>query len=299
MSKEARNVISTICDKQLAMADQLLAKHVAPQISQVVNKKKRDKKAKVINEEDKPGGESYRRTREELTTMDKLHMALTELCFAINYCNTIHVWEHAFAPREYLTQHLENRFNKVLVQMVLFNEETKEIAKPSELLHSVRAYMSVLQTIENFVNIDVTRIFNNVLLQQTQPHDSHGERTVTSLYANWYLEVLLRKVSSGQIVYSPTRKAFVSLSTEGSPPFLAEEYSDGNELRALTELIGPYGMKYLSESLMWHISSQVIELRKLVIQNKDTLVSLRSNYDKPEQMKELFKRLQSKYCAIL
>ena len=68
-----------------------------------------------------------------------------------------------------------------------------------------------------------------------------------------------------------------------------------SELRALTELIGPYGMKYLSESLMWHIASQVTELKKLVILNKDTLVALRSNYDKPEAMKELFRRLQSKY----
>ena len=220
-------------------------------------------------------------------------MALTELCFAINYCCTIHVWEHAFAPREYLSQHLESRFNKVLVSMVMLDEESKEIiAKPSEVLDSVRAYMSVLQSIENYVNIDVTRIFNNVLLMQTQPQDSNGEKTLTSLYTNWYLEVLLRRVSSGQIVYSRSRRAFVSLSTEGH--FFAEEYSDGNELRALTELIGPYGMKYLSESLMWHISSQVTELRKLVVQNKDTLIGLRSNYDKPEQMKELFKRLQSK-----
>lgn len=294
MTREARNIITTICDKQFILSDQLLPKHVAPQISQVVNKKKRDKKTKVISEEDKPGAESYRRSREELTTMDKLHMALTELCFAINYCPTIHVWEHAFAPKEYLTQHLETRFNRALVAMVMYNEETKEIAKPSELLHSVRSYMSVLQTIENYVCIDVTRIFNNVLLQQTQPQDSHGEKTITSLYSKWYLEVLLRKVSTGQIVYSPARRAFVSLSLEGETPFLAEEYSDGNELRALTELIGPYGMKYLSESLMWHISSQVVELKKLVIQNKDTLAAMRSSYDKPEQMKELFKRLSSK-----
>ncbi len=33
------------------------------------------------------------------------------------------------------------------------------------------------------------------------------------------------------------------------------------ELRSLAELIGPYGMKYLSERLMWHISSQVEELK--------------------------------------
>ncbi|CAG2181119.1 unnamed protein product, partial [Oppiella nova] len=51
-------------------------------------------------------------------------------------------------------------------------------------------------------------------------------------------------------------------------------------------------MKYLNESLMWHIASQVTELKKLVVLNKDVLVGLRSNYDKPEQMKELFRRLQ-------
>lgn len=44
--------------------------------------------------------------------MDKLHMALTELCYAINYSSSVNVWEHTFAPREYLTQHLESRFNK-------------------------------------------------------------------------------------------------------------------------------------------------------------------------------------------
>lgn len=76
-------------------------------------------------------------------------------------------------------------------------------------------------------------------------------------------------------------------------------FVDAIELRALTELIGPYGMKYLSESLMWHIASQVTELKKLVILNKDTLLALRSNYDKPDQMKELFKRLQSELFLFL
>jgi hypothetical protein len=32
-------------------------------------------------------------------------------------------------------------------------------------------------------------------------------------------------------------------------------------MRSLSELLGPYGMKFLSESLMWHISSQVAELK--------------------------------------
>lgn len=293
MSKEAKDIITTICDEMCILSDKLLPKHCAPLIAQVVNKKRRDKKNKILTEPGKPGLESYRKTREELTTMDKLHMALTELCYAINYSSSVNVWEHTFAPREYLTQHLESRFNKSLVKMSMFNSENNEIAKPSELLTSVRSFMSVLQSIENYVHLDITRVFNNVLLQQTQPQDSHGDKTVTSLYTNWYLEALLRRVSAGHISYSRNQRAFVTLSAEGQLPFSAEEFSDINELRALAELIGPYGMKYLNESLMWHIASQVTELKKLTLINKDILMALRSNYDKPEQMKELFRRLQN------
>lgn len=291
MAKEAKNIITAICDEQCKMSDKLLPKYCAILISQQLNRKKKDKNKKNALEFEKPGKESYRKTRENLTTMDKLHMALTELCFAINYFATINVWEYTFAPREYLHQHLENRFARSLVGMVMFNADASEIAKPSELLACVRAYMNVLQTVENYVHIDITRVFNNCLLQQTQPVDSHGEKTIAALYTQWYSEVLLRRVSAGNICFSMNQRAFVSLTTEGAFPFNAEEYSDINELRALAELIGPYGMKQLSETLMWHIASQVQELKKLAESNKDVLIKLRTNFDKPEIMKEQFKKL--------
>ncbi len=47
----------------------------------------------------------------------------------------------AFTP----FQHLETRFARALAGMVMFSPETSEIAKPSELLTSVKAYMNVLQ----------------------------------------------------------------------------------------------------------------------------------------------------------
>jgi NCK-associated protein 1 len=37
------------------------------------------------------------------------------------------------------------------------------------------------------------------------------------------------------------------------------------ELRALAELIGPYGMKFLSEGLMRQISCQVEELKVCIL----------------------------------
>lgn len=84
------------------------------------------------------------------------------------------------------------------------------------------------------------------------------------MYSCRYSEILLRRVSAGHIVFSKNQRAFVSLTAEGAQPFAAEEFSDVNELRALAELIGPYGMKALNENLMWHIANQVQELKVLI-----------------------------------
>ncbi|XP_032879701.1 nck-associated protein 1 isoform X1 [Amblyraja radiata] len=294
MAKQARNLITDICTEQCTLSDQLLPKHCAKTISQAVNKKSKKQTGKKGEpEREKPGVESMRKNRLLVTNLDKLHTALSELCFSINYVPNLAVWEHTFTPREYLTSHLEIRFTKSIVGMTMYNQATQEIAKPSELLTSVKAYMTVLQSIENYVQIDITRVFNNVLLQQTQHLDSHGEPTITSLYTNWYLETLLRQVSNGHIAYFPAMKAFVNLPTESELTFNAEEYSDISEMRALSELLGPYGMKFLSESLMWHISSQVAELKKLVVENVEVLTQMRTSFDKPDQMAALFKRLTS------
>uniref|UniRef100_A0A8C2E431 Nck-associated protein 1 n=1 Tax=Cyprinus carpio TaxID=7962 RepID=A0A8C2E431_CYPCA len=294
MAKQARNLITDICTEQCTLSDQLLPKHCAKTISQAVNKKSKKQTGKKGEpEREKPGVESMRKNRLLVTNLDKLHTALSELCFSINYVPNMMVWEHTFTPREYLTSHLEIRFTKSIVGMTMYNQATQEIAKPSELLTSVRPYMTVLQSIENYVQIDITRVFNNVLLQQTQHLDSHGEPTITSLYTNWYLETLLRQVSNGHIAYFPAMKAFVNLPTENELTFNAEEYSDISEMRSLSELLGPYGMKFLSESLMWHISSQVAELKKLVVDNVEVLTQMRTSFDKPDHMAALFKRLTS------
>merc|ERR1719239_762535 len=302
MSEEVNQVVTNICEESVKMDAKLLPKHSAAIILSQRQKPK-DKQSKKIIEPEKPGQESVRKNRENFTRMDKLHMALTDLCHAINYCTVIQVWDHGFVPREFFLQHLENRFNKALVGMMMFNAETNEIAKPSELLNGVRAYMNVLQSIENYVHVDIVRVFNNVLPMQTQPTDGQGEKTITNNYTHWYLEVLLMKVARtpGQIVYSPSRKAFVTVANgDGHGPLLAaEEYADLTELRALAELIGPYGMKYMGEKLMLTIATQVDEIKKLVEKNKDTLIQLRSSFDKPDVMRDLMRKLMNADALIM
>ncbi|XP_046731027.1 nck-associated protein 1-like [Silurus meridionalis] len=272
--------------------EQLLPKHSAETISTARNKKLKKpppKKGEMVKS--KPGAESQRKNRSVVTTMDKLHVALTELGSSYNVCSEFSVFNHLIVPTEFLISQLEMRLSKIIVRLVNFNANTREICRPSELLALIESYMTSLHTLGSFINIDVSRVMRSVLLQHTHPLDAQGTHTITTLYTNWYLESLLRQASGGIIAHCPTMHCFINISVENEQGFKPEEFSDICEMRALAELIGPYGMKFLGENLMWHITSQISELKKLVFENMDVLVQIRANFEKPDITNNLQKRL--------
>uniref|UniRef100_A0A8C8A1Q7 NCK associated protein 1 like n=1 Tax=Oryzias sinensis TaxID=183150 RepID=A0A8C8A1Q7_9TELE len=292
IAKQTSSVVLEICAEQRNLNDQLLPKHCAESISAARHRKQKKavpKKGEVQKE--KPGAESQRKDRTVTTNLDKLHLILRELCSTYSLCSDFLNFDHIVVPTEFLLSHLEQRFSEIIVRMANYNQTTQEITRPSDLLASIRAYTASLHGLSSYINVDVTRLVKTVLLQQTQPLDSHGGQTITTLYTNWYLEGLLRQASNSLIVHCPTRHCFVSQTTDNEHSFRAEEFSDVSELQALAELIGPYGLKFLSENLMWHITSQVGELKKMVIDNMDILVQMKNNFGKPEEMVTLKKKL--------
>ena len=117
-------------------------------------------------------------------------------------------------------------------------------------------------------------------------------------------------MATGGICFSKSRKCFVS---RAALAFKAEDYTDmkgappslppclcvpvcvcvRTELEALAEIIGPYGVRYMGEKLMDQVSGQVKELKRLVVANQDTLLTLHNNRDKPEIFSEIGKRVRS------
>ena len=71
-----------------------------------------------------------------------------------------------------------------------------------------------------------------------------------------------------------------------------------SELMALSELIGPYGIRLIGEKLMEQVSSQTKEIKRLVVANKDVLLSMYQNKDKPELFQEASRRLRSECCRV-
>ncbi|KAH1176251.1 hypothetical protein KIL84_020985, partial [Mauremys mutica] len=232
IAKQAANCIMDACAEQRKLSEQLLPKHCASTISKAWNKKAQKQPPKKGEpERDEPGAESQRtgsgdRAGVSAPSMDKLHQMLSELSLSINHVPSFTVFEHMVTPAEYLSSHLETRLNRSFVWMASYNQATQEIARPSEVLAGLRSYLAFIQSLGQFTCMDSSRIIRNVLLQQTQPLDSSGEQTLTTIYTNWYLEALLRQASTGAIVLSPAMQAFVSVPRKGEQSFSAEEFSD-------------------------------------------------------------------------
>ncbi|KAE9415969.1 hypothetical protein Angca_008386, partial [Angiostrongylus cantonensis] len=257
------NVMDALCERELALAEQTSPNTIAAEIVSQILRTKGVKNAAIVSgvqkEPTQAGEESYRTDRQVLTYADKLLTTLIELCSGIGQYRQLLVSDHFFAPREYLSQHIEHKFIDIIFAMA--TEPGSSIPRrPSELLMIIQSYMSVLQNIDALVPLDVTRLFNNVLLQQTQPLDSRNKETTTYMYTKWYLEVVLRRASAGHMLWSEHLQAMVS-NGEGND-FAPEQYTDPHELRCLSQIIGPYGVKYLAERLTWHVASQIGELNK-------------------------------------
>ncbi|XP_006035394.1 nck-associated protein 1-like [Alligator sinensis] len=294
LARQASVCIMDTCAEQCKLSEQLLPKHCAATISKARNKKAHKQPArKGEPERDKPGAESQRKDRSLVTNLDKLHVVLTELALSLAHVGSITVFEHVLAPPEFLSSQLEARLSRAILGLARHSSATQEVARPSEVLAGLRTYEGFLVALGPRLGLDAGRLVRSVLLQQTQPLDARGEQTLTTVYTNWYLEALLRQASMGTIVLSPAMEAFMSLPREGEGSFSAQEFSDITEMRALAELLGPYGMKFLSDNLMWHVTSQVGELKKLVNENMDVLVQIRSNFYNPEHMAALTPRLTS------
>lgn len=265
---KATHYISQLCEEHLRLSRQLDPGTAVN--FHTITEESRSKKERPRPVPPKPGQESKKKSVETKKPIDSKYQGQVNLLQAITHCKDLTVWEHVFSPREYLVSHLEEFFSKTIFRLLNYNEATHEIARPSALLRDVRSYITSLHRLEELVNVDMGRIFNATLLQQTQNCDNSGGPTLTSTYTFWYNDILLKRIfMSGGVVYSPARQSFVSRTKAGFPR--VEDYTDVSEMRALAELLGAYGVRHFSRKLVQRLIAEVDELKKLVLVNKDIL----------------------------
>eukprot|EP00731_Ephydatia_muelleri_P012646 Em0006g1540a len=304
IAKETKSVMGMLCEERVLQDDELApsngAAYYFKEHPDKLKKKGKNTQLALVS----PGKESLRKVVDETSTKDFMLRNLVDLCFSLNCFPSILVWDLSFVPREYLVSHLEDLLMKNIVSMMKHNPVTFDIDHPSTVLRRIRSYISCLRSLELYVNIDMQRVLTSVLLQETQPLDSKGDRTIASDYTTWRYPVLCcQEISPQTTVFKAEeytdpqglmKKHFLIIRRyylrymSGFDAqmvnhialvkiILSVTSKDCNgqpyclELQNLAELIGPYGIHYMGEKLMELVAAQVAEIKKLVIAYQDTL----------------------------
>ena len=205
---------------------------------------------------------------EDELQLEAMQSKLSGLCLALNRYAAVNVFNFAFAPREYLTEGMEQWYGKALAQLAT---DDGRIVRPSVCLAKVKAYMAALRSIENYIQIDVSSVFSAGLLDQAVLV-GEGKKTLASQYVAFYLSLIDNQAVKCELAASPLLRALVS---QPSANYKAEEYTDAGELRSLAALLGPFGIKQLCDRLLARVTSKVQTMQKLVIDNFVWLQRLR------------------------
>eukprot|EP00731_Ephydatia_muelleri_P012654 Em0006g1548a len=182
IAKESKSVMGMLCEERVLQDEELApsngAAYYFKEHPDKLKKKGKNTQLALVS----PGKESLCKVVDETSTKDLMLRNLVDLCFSLNCFLSILVWDHSFVLREYLVSHLEDLLMKNIVSMMKHNPVTFEIDHPSTVLRRIRSYISCLRSLELYVNIDMQRVLTSVLLQETQPLDSKGDRTIASDY---------------------------------------------------------------------------------------------------------------------
>ena len=81
------------------------------------NKEREEKKERPAPPLPLPGDESRKTRLEDKTPMEKNFSMMVAHMHSLNTLSSLVVWQHTFAPREYIIHHLDDLFSRLVAQV--------------------------------------------------------------------------------------------------------------------------------------------------------------------------------------
>jgi NCK-associated protein 1 len=260
----------------------------------------------------KPGSESVIGLRERHKNLRLYERNLWQLLCTFNEVQQITIYNTTFTPREFVVELIEVAIKDFLSKVLLVPPERQTNPKASEtilqpptvIVRQLHIYWSVLKGIENYVDIDVTRVINQVMLSEIYSSSlgtfggklewlnlkpTESPKNAIQIIATWYADYALNKIQQVGVCWAPNRRGFVS---RRGLIFRAEQYGDIVELRKLCSLIGPYGVKLIDKELLSILKKSVASLKEKLKALRVDLNDVIQNYFQESKCAQIFKLIK-------
>jgi len=260
----------------------------------------------------KPGSESQYSFRPNLR---KLRFAIRDMGQIVHALsqpdafNSIDVYDHRFAPLEYIREVIQSIIRNWFRLMLRPNKQGS-LRRPSDILHRYEVVLFDLCSIEHFATLGIEAALREVVLEEFLLKDfSHfgtseatplnevdmGESSICGVLS-WYENFITKTIpsSQGNIVYSPLRKTFVT-RTDAPPQLnlpMAESMCSVNELRSLATIMGPYGAKVFDAFLLRRIANGTLSMKEQLVTNAAILEEISQSYSVETRFIDAAKKLK-------
>jgi NCK-associated protein 1 len=224
---------------------------------------------------------------------------------ALNEVGVVTIYDSQIAPAEFVREMLAGFLQEWLRNAFKLTPPDMAIERPSEIYKQFQVVLNTISYFEHFITLNLEALWREVMVSEFWTRDvgqfgvpdilplieaDFGGRPIGNIvlwYANFVIKVLCQPNSG--IVYSPNRKSFVS---RPGMPLRAEHYVEYSEMRSLTLLTGPYGVKLIDGWLLRYIHAQMAGIKDIVISNAVTLEEIGLNYTREAKFVESLKKIR-------
>lgn len=240
-----------------------------------------------------PGFESVydRRNYTEPVRVAKQNIA--SLCEGVAEQPRFHVCLIEFFPLAYVREELVKGLRRELFEGVVpRGSSSSVINKPSEMLVHFKDVMYAYTTVEQFMNINMTNMFREMLFNgfcdakaggpgdplindlPTAAENTYTGGCMIEMISRFYTHLFnAPELLTGFYPYSQTLRSFVNFPNRHHTVDY-QSYTDPEELMALCSLIGPYGVRILDSRLLEVVVAHVANIKKVLAANQTHLTAL-------------------------
>ncbi|KNC50675.1 uncharacterized protein AMSG_00835 [Thecamonas trahens ATCC 50062] len=247
-----------------------------------------------------PGTESIPANRNAVARMSEALVILRYLCMAFGEHEAVRVFDSVIVPREILVRAIKDVFSALVLK--LCRSESGMIARPSQLLSRLQAYLHGFSLVERYIDVNVQELirtvmvhhsFSTTLEQQKSGVEAEPQAMVmVDFVAKWYTEFVLRKVVDG-VCFSPLNGSFITPPVAGRTGPFAQHFLSEPEIRALVTLLGPYGVDVMDHHLVNGIGRHIVLMKKILAANRSYTEELVTNYHAEDPAAETIAKFQS------
>lgn len=240
-----------------------------------------------------PGLESSTQNKASIEKFILMDKNITQLLYAIGMYEEIQVFDTVFTPVEFLRERLQNYANDYVKKLCSMKIEPNsrdakapEFVPPSETLAHIQIFARSLKFVEQCVNINTEDLVMSALLDNfvhlDYTEDSYEVSTsgedVNNItkYAKWYADVVAN-ASKLRLYYNQSRMCFLSTKDSSLHSYKVEDFFDIQELMALSELVGPYGIRAFDHHIMNHVFTTVEKIRETLSSQHSVLKEVEEN----------------------